>query len=65
MNRFLNSFLPRRVQFLRKGAEEEACGFAKTFPDIPVVSKIFGGPSVRRGDTNEGLNNLKRRMFRE
>ena len=29
----------------------------KTFPEKPDVSQTFGGPSVRRGDTNEGLNN--------
>ena len=29
----------------------------KTFPDIPGVSQISGGPSLRRGDTNGGLNN--------
>ena len=40
-----------------KGAVEEACGFAKTFPDIPGVSQISGSPSLRRGDTNECLNN--------
>ena len=28
----------------------------KTFPDIPDESQMFGGPSVRRGDTNGGLN---------
>ena len=28
----------------------------KTFPDIPCVSQMHGGPSLRRGDTNEGLN---------
>ena len=28
----------------------------KTFPDIPCVSQMLGGPSLRRGDTNEGLN---------
>ena len=27
----------------------------KTFPDIPCVTPILGGPSLRRGDTNEGL----------
>ena len=27
----------------------------KTFPDIPCVSQMHGGPSLRRGDTNEGL----------
>ena len=32
-------------------------GFAKTFPDIPCVSQMYGGPSLRRGDTKEGLNN--------
>ena len=37
-------------------AVEEAGGFAKTFPDIPGVSQMSGGPSLRRGDTNEGLN---------
>ena len=29
----------------------------KTFPDIPYVSRMLGGPSLRRGDTKEGLNN--------
>ena len=29
----------------------------KRFLIYPGVSQIFGGPSVRRGDTNEGLNN--------
>ena len=28
----------------------------KTFPDIPCVSQMHGGPSLRLGDTNEGLN---------
>ena len=28
-------------------------------PDIPDVSQIYGGPSVGRGDTNEGLNILQ------
>ena len=35
----------------------EACGFTKTFPEKPYVSQISGSPSLRRGDTNEGLNN--------
>ena len=26
-------------------------------PDIPCVSQVLGGPSLRRGDTNEGLSN--------
>ena len=29
----------------------------KTFPDIPGVSQMSGGPSLRRGDMKEGLNN--------
>ena len=28
----------------------------KTFPDIPCVSQILGGPSLRHGDTKECLN---------
>ena len=28
----------------------------KTFPEIPCVSQMLGGPSLRRGGTNEGLN---------
>ena len=28
----------------------------KTFPDIPCVSQMLGGPSLRRGDTKECLN---------
>ena len=30
-----------------QGAEKEAVGFAKTFPDIPCVSQILGGPFLR------------------
>ena len=56
-NRFFNSSSKESSILEDKRAEEEACGLAKTFPDIPNVSQIFGGPSVRRGDTNEGLNN--------
>ena len=29
----------------------------KTFPEKPGVSQMSGSPSMRRGDTNEGLNN--------
>ena len=29
----------------------------KTFPDIPCVSQMNGGPSLRFGDTKECLNN--------
>ena len=36
--------------------DENSCGFAETFPDIPCVSQMHGGPSLRRGDTNEDLN---------
>ena len=32
-----------------KGAEEDAAGFAKTFPDITCVSQMLGGPSLRLG----------------
>ena len=39
-----------------QGADEDACGFAKTFPEKPCVSQMHGGPSLRRGDTKEGLN---------
>ena len=39
-----------------KGADEDACGFAKTFPDIPCVSQMLGGPSLRHGVTKECLN---------
>ena len=28
----------------------------KTFPDKPCVSQMLGGPSLRHGDTKEGLN---------
>ena len=28
----------------------------KTFTDIPCVSQMLGGPSLRRGDTKEVLN---------
>ena len=28
----------------------------KTFPDMPCVSQMFGGPSLRLGVTKEGLN---------
>ena len=31
-------------------------GLQKTFPDFPYVSQMHGGPSLRCGDTNEGLN---------
>ena len=39
-----------------KGAEEDAVGFAKTFPDIPCVSRILGGPSLRLGIPRERLS---------
>ena len=29
----------------------------KRFPIYHVCPKMLGGPSLRRGDTNEGLNN--------
>ena len=36
--------------------DDDASGFAKTFPDIPCVSQMLGGPSLRLGDTKECLN---------
>ena len=39
-----------------KGADEDASGFAKTFPDIPCVSQVLGGPSLRLGVMKECLN---------
>ena len=42
---------------LFSAVDEDACGLAKTFPDIPCVPQMHGGPSLRRGDTKEGLNN--------
>ena len=46
VNWFFNSFPPSRIQ---------RC--AKTFPDIPDVSKIFGGSSVCRCDMKASFNN--------
>ena len=40
----------------RKSAEEDATGFAKTFPEIPCVSQMLGGPSLRRGIPTERLS---------
>ena len=33
----------------------------KTFPDIPCVSQMLGGPSLRHGDTKE----MPQHPFRE
>ena len=38
------------------GAEEDATEFAKTFPDIPCVSQMLGGPSLRLGIPIERLS---------
>ena len=32
-----------------EGDEEDATGFAKTFPDIPCVSQMLGGPFLGLG----------------
>ena len=40
----------------RKSAEEDATGFAKTFPEIPCVSQLLGGPSLRRGIPTKPLS---------
>ena len=37
------------------GAEDDAAEFAKTFPSIPCVSQMLGGPSLRRGSPTERL----------
>ena len=34
-------------------AAEDAAGFAKTFPDIPCMSQMLGGPSLRLGIPKE------------
>ena len=39
-----------------KVADDDASGFTKTIPDIPCVSQMLGGPSLRRGDTKERLS---------
>ena len=39
-----------------KGAEEDATGLAETFPDIPCVSQMLGGPSLRLGIPKERLS---------
>ena len=31
-------------------------GLQKTFPGLPCVSQMLGGPSLRHGDTKESLN---------
>ena len=46
----IDSFLEDKVLI------DDASGFAKTFPDIPCVSQMLGGPSLRLGDTKECLN---------
>ena len=39
-----------------KDAEEDAVGFAKTFPDFPCVSQMLGGPFLRLGIPGERLS---------
>ena len=39
-----------------QGAGEDAVGFAKTFPDIPCVSQMSGGLSLRLGIPTERLS---------
>ena len=39
-----------------QGAEEDAVGFAKTFPDIPCVSQMLGGPLLHLGIPRERLS---------
>ena len=40
----------------RQDADDDASGFAKTFPDIPCVSQMLGGPSLRLGTPKEQLS---------
>ena len=39
-----------------KGADEDAGGFTKTFPDIPCVSQMSGGLSLRLSIPTERLS---------
>ena len=39
-----------------ESAEKDAVGFANTFPDIPCVSQILGGPFLRLGIRVERLS---------
>ena len=61
VKRFLNSF-PQSMNstgaiLLDKELMKMQVDLQKTFPDIPDVSQMSGSPSLRRGDTNKGLNN--------
>ena len=51
MKRFLNGYPDLTLE----EAEEDAYGLRKRFP-MYHVSQMLGGPSLRRGDTNKGLN---------
>ena len=44
------------IQFLRIRCWRRRCWFAKTFPDIPCVSQMLGGPSLRLGIPIERLS---------
>ena len=53
----LESYLPSMdLTLAEKGAEEDAVGFAKTFPGFPCVSQILGGPLLRLGLPRERLS---------
>ena len=43
-------------QVLQNSALKYLVLMMKTFPDIPCVSQMLGGPSLRLGVTNECLN---------
>ena len=59
-------FFQRKFNSWGYGADEEACGCAKTFPDIPDVSQIFGGLLCGAAIRMKASTSLqKRRMFRE
>ena len=53
---FCDTIEPQGLDSCGWGAEEDAVGFAKTFPDIPCVSQILGGPFLRLGIPRERLS---------
>ena len=57
----MNGAAPRLMNSMDSTLEDKVLmkthlDLQKTFPDITCVSQMLGGPSLRRGDTNEGLN---------
>ena len=60
------SFLPELhgINSCGQGAEEDATGSAKTFPDIPCVSQMLGGPCLRLGIPFERLSSTTKNWMR-